>query len=50
MHATEAVPLEPILAHKLSSMGLIKLDHNQATPSCQLYRQYFQSQFFIGGI
>ncbi len=43
MNTPEPVPLEPILAHKLSSMGLIKLDHNQATPSCQLYRQYFQS-------
>ncbi len=49
MNATEAVPLEPIQAHKLSSMGLIKLDHNQATPSCQLYRLYFQSKFFIAG-
>ncbi|MEH2365486.1 AAA-like domain-containing protein [Nostoc sp.] len=25
-------------------MGLIKLDGNKATPSCQLYRRYFQSQ------
>lgn len=44
MSATNPVPLEPILAYKLSSMGLIKLDNNQATPSCQLYRQYFQNQ------
>ena len=44
MNATEPVPLEPIQAYKLSSMGLIKLQHNQATPSCQLYRQYFENQ------
>lgn len=49
MNATEPVPLEPILAYKLSSMGLIKLDHNQATPSCHLYRHYFQSNFFLAG-
>ena len=41
MNATEPVPLEPIIAYKLSSMGLIKLYNNQATISCQLYRQYF---------
>ncbi len=44
MSATEPVPLEPILAYKLSSMGLIKLDDNKATLSCQLYRQYFENQ------
>ena len=42
MSATEPVPLEPILAYKLTSMGLIKLDNNKAMPSCQLYQQYFQ--------
>jgi hypothetical protein len=41
MSATEPVPLERIVAYKLSSMGLIKLDDNKATPSCQLYRLYF---------
>lgn len=44
MNATEPVPLEPIVAYKLSSMGLIKLDDNKATPSCCLYRQYFENQ------
>ncbi|MCC5667948.1 AAA-like domain-containing protein [Nostoc sp. CHAB 5784] len=44
MSSTEPVQLEPILAYKLSSMGLIKLDANKATPSCQLYRQYFNNQ------
>jgi AAA-like domain len=46
MKSVGPVPLEPIIAHKLSSMGLIKLHNNQATPSCQLYRQYFQQKFF----
>ncbi|MEH2239219.1 AAA-like domain-containing protein [Nostoc sp.] len=45
MNSPEPVPLEPIIAYKLSSMGLIKLDNNQATPSCQLYQQYFQPNF-----
>lgn len=44
MNANEPVPLEPILAYKLSTMGLIKLNDNKATPSCQLYRQYFDRQ------
>lgn len=45
MSASEPVKLEPILAYKLSSMGLMKLENNFATPSCQLYRQYFQPKF-----
>ncbi|MBD2248116.1 AAA-like domain-containing protein [Nostoc sp. FACHB-888] len=44
MSSTEPVQLEPIVAYKLSSMGLIKLDGNKATPFCQLYRQYFNNQ------
>lgn len=43
IRASESVTLEPILAYKLSSMGLIKLSENKATPACQLYRQYFES-------
>ncbi|MUG95678.1 CHAT domain-containing protein [Scytonema sp. UIC 10036] len=45
INATEAVQLESVVAYKLSSMGLIKLDNNKVTPSCQLYREYFQSKF-----
>ncbi len=41
MNATEAVTLEPILAYKLSGMGLIKQSGNKAIPGCELYRQYF---------
>ncbi len=45
MNTAEPVLLERILAYKLSSMGLIKLDNNKAMPSCELYRQYFQPKF-----
>ena len=47
MNATEPVPLEPIIAYKLKSMGLIKLYNNQATISCQLYRQYFSQSLSL---
>ncbi|NES72187.1 MAG: serine/threonine protein kinase, partial [Okeania sp. SIO2D1] len=40
----EPILLEPIIAYKLSSMGLIKFDGNKATLTCDLYRQYFRSQ------
>jgi hypothetical protein len=42
--AAAPIPLEPIPSYKLSSMGLIKLAGNQASPSCELYRQYFGSK------
>lgn len=35
------VALNPILAFKLHSQGLIQLQDNHAVPSCKLYRQYF---------
>lgn len=41
LNATEPLPLDPIVAHKLSSMGLIKLSGFQAIASCELYRLYF---------
>ncbi len=41
IEATEPVELEPILAHKLSSMGLIKQSGDKAVPGCELYRRYF---------
>jgi AAA-like domain len=46
MKADEPVALDPTLAYKLSSMGLIKLDNNKATLRCQLYRQYFENRYF----
>lgn len=42
--ASGSVRLEAIAAYKLESMGLVKLDGAQATPSCELYHLYFQEQ------
>ena len=39
----------PILSYKLSSMGLIKLDRERQTLSCQLYQQFFSSYPTSGG-
>ena len=36
-----SVQLEAMVAYKLESLGLIKLEGNQAMLSCQLYRLYF---------
>ncbi|MDZ8260747.1 AAA-like domain-containing protein [Nostoc sp. ChiQUE01b] len=41
LNANEAVPLDPILTYKLSSMGLIKLSGSQAIVGCELYRRFF---------
>lgn len=41
LNSTEPVTLEPTIAHKLSSMGLIKQSGNKAIPGCDLYRQFF---------
>lgn len=37
--------LEPIIAYKLSSMGLIKQIGTEAIVSCQLYQNYFSQNF-----
>lgn len=42
--ADEAIPLEVIAAHKLESMGLLRLQGKLAQPSCELYRTYFREQ------
>lgn len=39
--ASTPVTLEPIMAYRLESLGLISLNKNQATPCCELYRRYF---------
>ncbi|MBW3586755.1 MAG: AAA-like domain-containing protein, partial [Cyanobacteria bacterium 0813] len=41
------VELDPIVASKLMSMGLIHIDNNRCMLSCELYRFYFGSQNFI---
>jgi len=43
----EAVQLEAITAYKLESLGLIKLDGNQAKLSCELYRLYFRQHLIV---
>lgn len=40
-NTTEPVPLDPIVAYKLSSMGVIKQVGNKAIAGCELYRRYF---------
>lgn len=44
----QGAELESIAAYQLESMGLVKLEGNCATPSCQLYRLYFLAQFQRG--
>ena len=39
--AAELDKLDPIVAYKLSSLGLIKQSGDTAIASCELYRQYF---------
>jgi AAA-like domain len=41
MSTTEPVELEPIVAYKLRSMGLIEQSGNKAMPGCELYRQSY---------
>ncbi len=42
MNATDPIALAPILAYKLSSLGLIDRSGDLAVPSCELYRQAFK--------
>ncbi|MBD2116119.1 MULTISPECIES: AAA-like domain-containing protein [Microcystis] len=41
MSAMEPVQLDPILAYKLSSMGLLKQSGDKVVPGYELYRRYF---------
>ena len=43
--ATESVFLEPIIAYKLNSMGLIHLDGHKAIVCSKLYKEYFNKQW-----
>ncbi len=43
--AEGSVRIEPILAYKLESMGLVKLKEDEVISSCELYRLYFRSQY-----
>ncbi|MEC4814821.1 MAG: AAA-like domain-containing protein [Scytonema sp. PMC 1069.18] len=44
IEADDGVELDHILVYKLESMGLVKLEANRCTVSCELYRQYFANQ------
>ena len=41
--AQSPVQLESVPVYQLDSMGLVYLNGNQVTPSCELYRQYFSA-------
>ncbi|MFB8789676.1 MAG: AAA-like domain-containing protein [Potamolinea sp.] len=42
---TAPIPLKIEVAFKLKSLGLVHLSENQATVSCELYREYFCNYF-----
>ena len=45
LQTNHPLQLEPIVAYKLSSIGLIKEVGNEAIVSCKLYRDYFTNNF-----
>ncbi|MEL6787347.1 MAG: AAA-like domain-containing protein [Cyanobacteria bacterium J06607_15] len=44
INAEGAITLNSISAYELESMGLVKLEGNKTTPSCELYRTYFRDR------
>jgi len=44
VRAKNSIHLEPLIAYQLDSMGLVKLEGNNCSLSCELYRLYFQEQ------
>ena len=41
--APDSVQLDSVPVYQLDSMGLVHLNGNQISPSCELYRQYFSA-------
>ncbi len=41
--ASMPVQIDPVQIHKLDSLGLVKIEGNNAMPRCNLYRQYFSN-------
>jgi AAA-like domain len=41
--APDSVRLDSVPVYQLDSLGLVHLNGNQITPSCELYRQYFST-------
>lgn len=42
--APEGVSLDPVLAYKLESQGLVRYEGDRVKPCCELYRAYFRQQ------
>jgi AAA-like domain len=40
--SNQPIELPPLVAYKLQSRGLVVMDYHRVTPSCDLYRNYFQ--------
>jgi hypothetical protein len=47
INSEQSLQIEPIIAHKLESMGLVKLEDDKVSPSCELYRIFFRNQLAI---
>ncbi|MEL6462905.1 MAG: AAA-like domain-containing protein [Cyanobacteria bacterium J06621_15] len=47
VNSDSSVEIDAIIAYKLESMGLIKLDGNLSKPSCKLYQLYFQENLGV---
>lgn len=45
--AENSIPLEPMQAYKLHSLGLVHLQGNDCSPQCNLYRQYFHKHLTV---
>jgi serine/threonine-protein kinase len=45
--ADNSIPLEPMQAYKLNSLGLVHLQGNNCSPQCNLYRQYFHKHLTV---
>ncbi|MFB2882274.1 AAA-like domain-containing protein [Floridanema aerugineum] len=41
IRSEEPVKLDPVIAYKLESIGLVNMDGDRLVPSCELYRLYF---------
>ncbi|MGI0480199.1 AAA-like domain-containing protein [Geminocystis sp. CENA526] len=44
VNSDKSVKIEPMIAYQLEGMGLVKLDQDYVTFSCELYRFFFRNQ------
>jgi diguanylate cyclase (GGDEF)-like protein len=44
VNSPNGITLDPVIAYKLESLGLVRLDDCRVTVSCELYRRYFKAQ------